>query len=199
MLPVITISREFGSGGHSIGKAVAEKLGIPFYDSEIVEHVAEESGLAKEFIEEKGEYITRLSQVFLNPLRATPEGSEQDKIFRIQADIIKRVAHEGPCVIVGRCADYILEHEEGIDPLNVFIHAGESFRKKRIMLRYGQNGIEIEERLKQKDKRRKTYYRFYTDRQWGDYKNYHLNLDSGYLGEEYCVDLICQTAEKMAK
>ncbi len=198
MLPVITISREFGSGGHSIGKAVAEKLGIPFYDSEIVEHVASESGFAKDFIEEKGEYASRLSQLFGGPLRATPEGNEQDKIYKIQAEIIKKVAHEGPCVIVGRCADYILE-EEDLNVMNVFIHAAEPFRKKRIMLRYGQNGIEIEERLKQKDKRRKTYYRFYTDRQWGDYHNYQLNLDSGYLGEDYCVELICKTAEKMSK
>lgn len=195
MYPVITISREFGSGGHTIGKMVAKKLGIPFYDSEIVEKVAQESGYDKEVIKDQGEYTSMWEKYFTTNLYAgkyveTP----QDQMYRIQADIITDFAKKGPCVIVGRCADYILE-EHGVKCLNVFIHADVKHRQIRVEEKYGKTDVPIEKRLSKKDKGRKAYYRYYTDRQWGDYKNYQLIVDSGALGEEKCVELIASVAK----
>lgn len=195
MYPVITISREFGSGGHTIGKKVAEQLGIPFYDSEIVERVAIESGYDKEIIEDQGEYTSVLEKYFTTNLYAgkyfeTP----QDQMYRIQANIIKDLAKKGPCVIVGRCADYILESED-VKTLNVFIHADIKSRQVRVEKKYGKTDVPIEKRLAKKDKGRKAYYRYYTDRQWGDYKNYHMNIDSGALGEDKCVEILTSVAK----
>ena len=112
MYPIITISREFGSGGHSIGQSVAETLDIPFYDSAIVEQVAQESGFDKEVIEEQGEHTSRTSRLFSGfTLGAGPYyENPQDQIYRLQAGVIRRIAEDGPCVIVGRCADYILQN-----------------------------------------------------------------------------------------
>lgn len=197
MYPIITISREFGSGGHSIGEAVAKRLDIPFYDGAIVEKVAEESGYAKDFIETEGEYASRWG-LYANTHYANFAPLPQDTMFGIQCKIIKEAAKKGPCVIVGRCADYVLEDTD-LNVLDVFIHADTEHRKARILERYPDSDVPIEKRLKKKDKGRATYYKFYTDRQWGDYHNYHLNLDSGYLGEEACVDIICKTAEMKSK
>ena len=195
MYPVITISREFGSGGHSIGKKVAETLGIPFLDGEIIEEVARVSGFAEELIEDKGEFVSLRDRYFngnfyANMYLETP----QDAMYRIQKKIIIDHAKEGPCVIVGRCSDYILD-KEGIPAMNVFIHANVEARKARILERYGETEVPIEKRLAKKDKGRKAYYRFYTERQWGDYENYHINLDSSYLGEDACVEIICNAAK----
>ena len=165
MKKVITISREFGSGGHDIGMEVAKRLNIPFYDQEIVDKAVAESGFTKEFIEEHGEYST-LSSVLLGT--SAPFDSyyyaedPQDKIFKIQRRIIKKFAQEGPCVIVGRCSNYILEQAD-IDSFDVFIKA---------------------------DIERRVYYRFYTRRKWGDYHDYNMMLDSGMIGKDKCVDMI---------
>lgn len=195
MLPIITISREYGSGGHAIGEAVAKELGIPFYDSHIVDRVAEESGYAKDYISERGEYTSVLDQWFhSNIYSSTYLGSPQDQIFQIQSNIISEKAAMGPCVIVGRCADYILA-QKGMETLNVFIHADIQSRQKRVEERNtGALSEPVEKILQKKDKGRKAYYKFYTDRTWGNYANYQLNLDSGYLGEKTCVDIIVSVA-----
>ncbi len=189
MLPVITISREVGSRGHAIGQMVAKALNIPFYDKEIIEKVSLSTGLASSFIEEKGEFASILDKYwnsrFVNGIYL---GDDQDKIFYAQKKTILEYAQAGPCVIVGRCADAILE-EEHIPSLNIFIHADIEFRQKN-------SGLNKKELIK-KDKHRQTYYRFYTDRDWGDYHNYHLNLDSGFLKEETCTELIVNIAKKM--
>lgn len=196
MYPIITISREFGSGGHSIGEKVAQQLGIPFYDGEIVNQVAVESGYAKELIEEQGEYTSSANKWFdISAASAMYFQSPQDEIFIAQKKVILECAKKGPCVIVGRCSDYILRNEN-VECLNVFIHAGMEHRTKRILERYGAiENVGIEKRLSKKDKQRKTYYKYYTDQQWGDYRNYDLALDSGTLGDDACVDLICKVAE----
>lgn len=186
---IITISRQFGSGGHTIGKKVAEKLGIPCYDQELLDKVAEESGFAKEFVADQGEY-TPYGSWFINALNPrTMDGkSTQDYIWTVQRKIIIDIASKGPCVIVGRCADYILK-DHG-DLLKVFIHSDIKTRAERIVNLYGELDISPEKRLKNKDKCRKAYYQFYTDMEWGNAENYHVSLDSGKLGEEKCVDII---------
>lgn len=186
---VITISREFGSGGRTIGKKVAERLGIPCYDQELIDRIAKESGLTKEFIAERGEYTKRggwLANAFAD--RSLKSLSVQDYIWTIQKKIILELAEQGPCVIVGRCADYILKDKA--DLLTVFIHASVEARSKRVVEKYGESSEAIEKRLRDKDISRSSYYRFYTDVEWGICKNYDVALDSGFVGIDRCVDII---------
>ena len=188
---IITISREFGSGGRTIGKEVAERLGIPCYDQEIIDKIAEESGLAKGFIKERGEYAASSSWwQSVSTGRDYYGHSQQDDLWRMQTRVILDLAEKGPCVIVGRCADYILRNRA--DCLTVFIHASMAKRAERIVNVYGESNEEPEKRLHDKDKRRKAYYEMYTDTKWGAARNYHIALDSGTLGIEKCVDIIVQ-------
>ena len=192
MKSIITISREFGSGGHSIGEAVARKLGYRFFDRELVNQVAERSGFSPEFIEESGEYASAKNSLLFAIATAnqyTMNGiSMLDKLYIEQTKIIEEIAQEGNCVIVGRCADYILR--EYRDCLHVFIHADMKSRAKRIVERFGEQERPAEKRLNEKDQRRKVYYKNYTGRTWGQAQNYDLCLNSGVLGSERCVELI---------
>lgn len=186
---IITISRQFGSGGRTIGREVAERLGIPCYDHEVIEKVAEESGFAKEYIAEHGEYALRgnwLVNAFSS--RSMKGHSTQDDLWLIQRKIILDLAERGSCVIVGRCADYILRGVENC--LKVFICADMDKRADRIVRLYGEREDSPKKRLMDKDKRRKMYYQFYTETEWGAAENYHICLDSGELGIEKCVDII---------
>ena len=184
---IITISREFGSGGRTIGRKVAEKLGIPCYDAELIQKIAQESGFDEDYIREAGEYTpggflsSALSNRSFGP-------TNEDYLWKIQYNVISDLAEKGSCVIVGRCADYILKDKA--DCLTVFIHADMAFRANRIVSVYGQREESPEERLKDKDKRRAAYHRFYTNMKWGQAKNYHLCLDSGVLGIDKCVETI---------
>lgn len=186
---IITISREFGSGGRTIGKLVADRLGIPCYDAELIEKIAEKSGFAEEYVKEESEYASSswLSAAFLNYSMGQ---TNQDRLWIIQQKIITKLAQEGPCVIVGRCADYILRDKA--DCLRVFIHSSMKHRAQRIVKEYGEREESPEQRLKSKDKRRAAYYRFYTDMKWGRTQNYHLTLDSGELGLEKCAKIIAE-------
>ena len=187
---VITISREFGSGGRTIGKEVADKLGIPCYDQEIIEKLAEESGFSKDYIEDKGEYATHKNW-FANAFASsgTQQGSSnQDYLWVLQRRIILDLAKAGPCVIVGRCADYILDKEYNC--LKVFIHASIEKRIEHILENYGERKESPEKRLSDKDKKRKAYYKYYTETEWGVARNYHISLNAGVLGIERCVDII---------
>lgn len=185
---IVTISREFGSGGRTIGKAVARKLGIPCYDAELITEMAKQSGFAEDYVREAGEYAPGglLNSMFTS--RAGGPTSE-DILWQIQCNIVAQLAKKGPCVIVGRCGDYILRGRP--DVLKVFVHADMAFRAKRIVEVYGQREESPEQRLKDKDKRRSTYYRFYTGRKWGQLDTYDLMLNSGVLGIEKCTELIC--------
>lgn len=186
---VITVSREFGSGGRTIGKMVAEKLGLPCYDAELIQKIAEESCYAADYIREEGEAASGgwLSAMFTDRSMGL---TNQDKIWNIQSRVIEELAERGPCVIVGRCADYILR--EKANCLNVFIHANMEKRAKRIVQEYGEREESPEQRLRDKDKRRAAYHRFYTDMKWGHSQNYHICLDSGTLGIDKCAELIVQ-------
>lgn len=186
---IITISREFGSGGRTVGKLAAQKLDIPCYDQELIEKIAEKSGFVPEYIKEQGEYAVcagwlsnALASRFSNGL------TSQDQLWLIQRKVILELAEKGPCVIVGRCADYILREEA--DCLTAFIHASMEKRAERIVQVYGEREETPEKRLRDKDKRRAAYYQFYTDMTWGDARHYDVALDSGVFGIEKCVSTL---------
>lgn len=190
---IITISREFGSGGRTIGKIISEKLGIAYYDKELVKQVAVETGFHENFVEQAGEHApakNAFAYVF------SPRGSHDimngmsvdDFLWSIQYKIITELAEKEPCVIVGRCADYILKDRS--DCLNVFIHAEISKRADRVVRLYGETEENIQKRITDKDKKRKVYYKHYTEREWGMSQNYHLALDSGIIGIQKCADIV---------
>ena len=187
---IITIGREFGSGGRTIGREVAEKLGIPCYDQELIEKMAEESGFTPEYVAKESESASlnswAVSALSMDHGYTTP--SNQDRLWSIQSKIIRELAEKESCVIVGRCADVILE--ESADLLKVFIHADFDARARRIVEKYGETEVPTEKRLREKDKRRAMYYQFYTDRKWGAIENYHVILDSSALGLDKCAEII---------
>lgn len=186
---VITISREFGSGGRTIGKKTAEALGIPCYDQELIQKIAAESGFHESYVQDAAEDSTGgfLASAFAHH----PQGhSNADYLWKIQYKIITELAQKGPCVIVGRCADYILR--DTADCLRVFIHADPAFRTDRIVRVYGEREESPQQRIRDKDKRRAAYHRFYTDMKWGHAQNYDLTLNSGTLGIDRCVQIITQ-------
>lgn len=186
---VITISRQFGSGGRTIGKETAARLGIPCYDHEVIEKIAEKSGFTKDYIEKHSEDVNRGSWLSGALMGRDYYGySTQDYVWKVQRETILELAAKGPCVIVGRCADYLLKEEA--DCLTVFIHADMEKRAMRIVEQYGERHESPEKRLRDKDKRRAAYYQFYTDTQWGAAENYHVSLDSGVLGIEKCVEIL---------
>lgn len=195
---IITISREFGSGGRTIGRRVAEELGIPFYDKELVEQIALESGFAPKFIEENGEHapgLSRLSYAF------APQGvpgvmnglSTADFLWNVQCGVILQLAEKGPCVIVGRNADYILKDRP--DVMDVYIHAETPFKAERIVRLYGESEKTPEQRLAEKDKRRRVNYQHYTGRTWGAAQNYEMCLCSSMLGIDQCVKIIVEAVK----
>ena len=196
---IITISREFGSGGRTIGKKVATLLGMVFYDKELVEQVAVETGFNPQYVEEEGEFAsnkTGFAYDFPYGFSSAMKGmSAADFLWCMQRDVILRIAEKAeqtPCVIVGRCADYVLKDRD--DCLHVFIHASPAFRAERIVRLYGESEKNPENRLQDKDKRRKINYRHYTDRDWGMSQNYHVSLDSSVIGIDKCVDIIAGLA-----
>ena len=196
---IITISREFGSGGRTVGRMIAEHLGIPFYDKELVDQVALESGFAPNFVEEHGEHSPGKS---LFSYAFIPQGipgvmnglSTADFLWNIQCSVILQLADKGSCVIVGRNADYILKDRP--DCLHAYIHADMDFRADRIVRLYGESEKSPQARLQEKDKRRRANYQHYTGRAWGQAQNYDICLDSGRLGVEQCADIIIGMIER---
>ena len=190
---IITISREFGSGGRTIGRMVADALNIPFYDKELVDQVALESGFAPKFVEEHGEHSpgkSALSYAFAaQGVPGVMNGmSTADFLWNIQCSVILQLADKGPCVIVGRNADYILKDRP--DALHVYIHADMAYRADRIVRLYGESEKSPAARLQEKDKRRRVNYQHYTGREWGQAQNYDICLNSSTLGIEQCANII---------
>lgn len=192
---IITISREYGSGGRVIGKAVAEKLGVPFYDREIIELSAQKSGLAVSFVEDTEQ---KIKNKFLHNLAfggrymgvdpAVSGLSLSDKLFIATCDIIREIADRGPCVIVGRCADYILKDRPNM--FDVFVYADDEHKANRIAMRNDMALDKALDEVKKTDKYRANHYDYYTERVWGAKENYNLCLNSGLLGIDKCVELI---------
>ncbi len=198
MMPIITISRETGSNGRRIGEMVAAELNIPLIDKYFIEELRKQTGLTPAELEKKGEYLSQFD-IFMNArfYNGLYLGDEQSDLYNIQRKIILDEVKKGPCVIIGRCADAILA-EEKIPSLNVFIHADMEYRIRNYKERFPEHEATIEKLMKKKDKGRRAYYRFYTERKWGDAVNYDLALDSSKLGEELCAALIVEAARKRA-
>ena len=198
---IVTISRQYGSGGRYIGENLAKAMGVPCYDEKLIDMVAKESGFAQSFVAEKGERMTgsllfniASSLSFANNLFSNNNGvTLQDEIYFTQNRIIKELADKGPCVIVGRCADYILRERE--DCLNVFIFADNESKIERAEKYFNITREEAPEVLKKKDKARANHYKYYTDQEWGMASNYDLCLNSGLIGIEGCVKAIQQVLE----
>ena len=191
---IITISREYGAGGHSIGKRVAQELGIEFYDRDIIRGAVKESGLDAGVIEHEEEEISRADAIWrmITPAAYT---DRRETIHEIERKVILMLASKGPCVILGRCADAILD-EANMDALNVFIYADQLHRAMRIgELIDSKNPSEIQKTMKKTDAARHSYYQQFSGRHWGDFHNYNLMLDSGLLGYDACVKLICDAAK----
>lgn len=184
---IITISREFGSGGRTVGKKVAQALGLPCYDRELLQKIAQESGFNENYVKDAGEYAPGgfLATAFSHRGFAP---TNEDYLWEVQYRVITELAEQGPCVIVGRCADYILRGKA--DCLRVFIHADLDFRARRIVEVYGEREASPEQRIRDKDKRRAAYHRFYTDMKWGHAQNYDITLNSGTLGIDRCAEII---------
>ena len=198
-MKVITIGREYGSGGRTIGKMVAQKLGIPYYDRELVDEAAKRSGLAVEAIEENDQVVTRsflydlaigTSYGYVNQTGIPLDLNTQ--VFLAQREAILKFA-EQPCVIVGRCADYILRDRE--DLLRVFVYADKKARLDRIVKEYGEDPAKAEKLLAQSDKRRARHYEEFTDSIWGARRNYDVLLNSATLGLEHTAEIICSMAK----
>ena len=190
---IITISREFGSGGRTIGKTVAERLGVPCYDKELVKQVALESGFDPKFIEERGESApgkNRFAYAFLG--RGTPGVmggmSASDFLWTIQYRVIQDLAEKGPCVIVGRCSDYVLGERSNC--LKVFIYADLADRVTRCAEEYHIETANMTERVKEIDRGRANYYNYYTGHNWGEMRQYDLTLNSSVTGVDGAVELI---------
>ncbi|MDP4132879.1 MAG: cytidylate kinase-like family protein [Bacillota bacterium] len=197
---IITISREFGSGGRDIGKKVSEALGIPFYDKAIVDLAAKESGLDAEFIE-KGEQKITSSMLFsiattnygIGDYYTESSNFLVDKIFISESKAIKEFAGNGSCVIVGRCADYILKND--FQCFNAFIYADFDFRVRRVIEAYNLSVKDAEKQVKMRDKQRAKHYEHYTGIEWGNVNNYHLSIDSMKFGLDSAADVIRRAAE----
>lgn len=191
---IITISRQFGSGGRSIAKALAQKLGYDYYDKEIIDNVALETGFSKEFIASKGEEApgkTVFSYGFESAgIPGIMNGmTANDYLWTVQRKVILDIAATGkPCVIVGRSADYILREHDGV--LNAYIYADMDYRVERILKLYGSSEKKPEKRLMEKDKKRAANHKHFTDLEWGFAPNYDISLNSAKLGEEKCVDIL---------
>ncbi len=199
MKKVITISREFGSGGREIGFRLAEKLRIPFYDKEIISMAAEDSNIAEEVFHAHDEMIHQQERVdheyrSVDPFSVLYEIPVQDQLFMAQSQIIRRLEQAGPCVIIGRCSDFIVE-----DGFHVFICGNMKKRIERMQSLKEENARKLEVRIREIDQRRRDYYQYYSGNEWGNPRNYHLSLNSSKLGIGRCVEMIlaCLNVEEM--
>ena len=197
-LPIITISREFGSGGRRIGELVAERLGIPFYDKALVQMAAKDTGFSEEFIDQAEHRITSsfLFNLAVTGFYADRSGADamapQDSVYFAQSKVIRELAQQGSCVIVGRCADYVLR--ENFHCLNVFVYADQDSKLRRAIGEYGLEEKKASRILADRDRSRAIYYNHYTERKWGSRGNYQLMLPTGFLGLSDCADLIVRAA-----
>lgn len=199
---VITIARQYGCGGRTIGRLIAEKLGVDYYDNDLIRLAAEKNGVNPEFYKDFDEKAAgKFASIFGYSSSVgnfyTPLYNEMivnDKLYFTQSAIIKEVA-EKPCVIVGRCADHILEGKDNL--VKIFLHADMETRKDRIINKYNITDKNIEKYIAKADKTRAQYYNSYTDKVWGAVSNYDLTLNTSKLGIEQVVDIIIEYLQKL--
>lgn len=201
---VITIGREFGSNGKKIGEEVAKRLGIKCYDKELLSLAAKDSGFCEEILESNDEkpmssflYSLVMDTYSMNHYSTAPflDMPLNQKVFLAQYEAIQKIAGRESCVIVGRCADYALHNHEKC--LNVFIHADKDVRIAEVCKRMDISVNKAKDMIQKQDKQRASYYNYYSNKKWGDSRNYHLTLDSSVLGIDGCVDMILACREKM--
>lgn len=205
MNSIITIGREFGSGGREIGEKVADRLGIKCYDKELLARAAKDSGLCQEVFENHDEMPT--SSFLYNLVMDTysfgynssayVDMPVSHKVFLAQFDTIKKLADEGPCIIVGRCADYALSERK--DVINLFICGDMDTKIKRIMGKYSLSEQQARDMITKKDKQRRSYYDYYSSKKWGHVDTYDLSINSSTLGIEGSVNMIIQYIEDVEK
>lgn len=205
MLPVITISRQFGSGGHEVGEKLARQLDVPFYDKALIAMAAKQSGLSEEVFANADEKATSSllysmvmgSYSFGARVPGINEMPINDKLFLIQSDIIKKAAAEGPCVIIGRCADYILREHKNC--LNVFVHASKEERVRRSIAKKDCEERKASDFVTKKDKQRANYYNFYSNKRWDDLQNYDITIDTSRFTVDEAVELLMDAARRLDK
>ena len=200
---IITISREYGSGGRQVGLTVPKKLGMEFYDKELIDAAAKEIGFPTEMIADREQRLTNsllynfaMGTLYGIAYPREPKVSElplTEQIYQAQKKAIEEAAKRGSCIFVGRCADYILKSRP--DVLRVFIYADRDIRKRRAIEEYGEIEEYIDEFMYQTDKRRRIHYENYTNQKWGSRENYDLMLNSGDLGLDKCVELLCEAVK----
>ena len=203
MLPVITISRQFGSGGHEVGEKLARQLDVPFYDKALIAMAAKQSGLSEEVFANADEKATSSllysmvmgSYSFGARVPGINEMPINDKLFIIQSDIIKKAAADGPCVIIGRCADYILREHENC--LNVFVHANKEDRIRRSVMKKDCEERKAADFVAKKDKQRANYYNFYSNKRWDDLQNYDITIDTSRFTVDEAVELLMDAAKRL--
>jgi len=196
MNTIITIGRAFGSGGRDIGRALAKDYDIPYYDNELLTRAAKDSGICEDIFESHDEKPTSsfLYSLVMESYTVGYMGNNftempiNQKIFLAQFDAIKKIAAEGPCVIIGRCADYALEGNE--NRLSIFIHGAFENRLRRVMRDFEVNESKAKELITKTDKRRASYYNYYTNKKWGECDSYDLTIDSARLGVNGSIELI---------
>ncbi len=201
---IITIARQFGSGGREVGEKVAEALGIPIYDKELIKAAAERGSLNEDVIRNADESAAN-SLLYTLAMGSNIVGTTMhfgykmplnDKLFILQSEVIKEYAAKGSCVIIGRCADYVLRDEANI--LKLFIYGDLDHRKERVALRHPElKSSQIIDTINKTDKRRASYYNFYTGNKWGKYDNYDMAINSSTLGVEGTVNVIALLAKQL--
>ena len=193
---IITISREFGSGGRTVGKQLADKLSVDYYDKELVKQIASASGFAPAYVEAHSDYAQGRSAFSYGLFQSGGSGllSAEDYLWCVQRGVILDLAEKAPCVIVGRCADDSLG--ERWDCLHAFLHADKAFRAERIVRLYGESEKAPEKRLDEKDSRRRVSYKHCTGGDWGMSQNYHISLSTSALGLETCVEILAELFQK---
>lgn len=193
---IITISRQFGSGGREIGKKIADSFGISFYDEELIALAAKESGFSEDIFEKADEAPSN-SFLYSLVMGSNPMGSlffrnddllTNDKLFSIQSKVIRDIGKKGSCVIVGRCSDYILREEKNLT--RIYFHADAEFRTKRIMELYNLSEKEAKTSITKADKKRNNYYNYYTGNEWTDLKNYDIIINTSKTGIKNTISTV---------
>lgn len=201
---IYTIGREFGSGGKDVAKMLSDRLGVKMYDKELLQHAAKESGFCEEIFENHDEkptnsflYSLVMDTYSMNSYSSAPflDMPLNHKVFLAQFDTIKKIASNETCVILGRCADYVLS--DNPDCINIFVHADLDKRIKLVSKRGNLTENKARDMILKQDKQRASYYNYYTSKKWGDSSSYHLTLDCGKLGVEGCVEVILKFREMM--